>query len=188
MSFQVFHFDPAFTVEVNPEFPGAGQWSCPVFSFGTDGDVVDSFVSPWGTPLVIRVIPRVGDEWVGMFPDGTGIVAATPAPNAACVVGGEAWLVDVRNPQAGAQHLLTWPTRVHAFMELPLLLVTDEVSIVAVGQRGVEWRSPRLCLDDLRVHGATGDDLRCTGFMGGGEETFAVDARTGRRVDGRYVS
>ncbi len=187
MSFEPLHFQPAFSVAVDPEFPGRGEWDCPVFSFAPDGEMAEAFRSPWGTPFIIEVTPHGGGKWVGAFPNGSGRVYATPAPDLACVVGDDAWLVDVRNPDAGAKHLLSWPTQTRAFKTLPLLLIADQVSIVAVGAGGVAWRSPRLCSDDLRIDGASEREVRCHGSLYGKNGPFAVDAKTGRRLDGVHV-
>jgi hypothetical protein len=149
---------------------------------------VDPFLSPWGTPLVVEITTEADDKWVGMFPNGSGTVYATPSPHLACVVGESAWLLDVRDPASGAEHLFTWPTAARSFPELPLLLVAGATDVVAVGESGVAWRSPRLCWDGLRIQQATGNEIRCSGDFGEEEDSFAIDARTGTRTDGRFVA
>ena len=63
-------FESAFAVEVDPEFPAAGDWGCEVIGFDRDGNAVGDFVSRWGAPLVARIEPAAGPAWVAMFAAG----------------------------------------------------------------------------------------------------------------------
>lgn len=106
-SFETFDFDPAFTVEVEPEFPGDGDWQCPVVGFDRNGRVMAEFGSRWGTPFVARIRPRSASEWIAMFAaGGLGSLRsafATPAPQFGAVLADSlAYLVDVMAPGAPA--------------------------------------------------------------------------------------
>jgi hypothetical protein len=70
VAFETLGFECAFTVEVDPEFPGDGDWGCPVVGFDRTGGVMPAFESRWGTPLVARVQPDSGQAWVAMFAAG----------------------------------------------------------------------------------------------------------------------
>jgi len=76
-------FAPTYEIESDPEFPADGAWPCPVFAFDRDGRVGPEFVSRWGAPRIVRVLPAASSEWVGMFPSGglSGVsgVFATPS-------------------------------------------------------------------------------------------------------------
>src|SRR5439155_18309383 len=103
--FERFHFRPRYKLEVDPEFPGDGQWGCPVFGFDRDGRIMERFASRWGAPLTVRV-QAPSQVWVGMFAAGGlgGLrgVFACPSPSGLCaVVDGEAYLVEVDHPERG---------------------------------------------------------------------------------------
>ncbi|MEZ5245464.1 MAG: hypothetical protein R2707_10235 [Acidimicrobiales bacterium] len=98
-----FDFKADYQVIVDPEFPGDGNWRCPVFGYDRDGAVVDQFESRWGTPLVLEVEPMNGQRWVGMFEasglGGTTGVFATPDPARLCaVVDGLAYVINAADP------------------------------------------------------------------------------------------
>src|SRR5258705_13453288 len=98
-----FSFAPAFSFETDPEFPGSGEWDCPVFYFGRDGAITQAFESRWGTPLVVRVEPPTNQAWVGMFASGGlgGVRDTTPCPsptNLCLIADGLAYVVDVEHP------------------------------------------------------------------------------------------
>src|SRR5687767_1511778 len=100
MSFHAGAFESAFTVEIDPEFPGDGDWKCRVVGFDRDGIAMHEFDSRWGTPFIIRVEPEQGDPWVAMFAaGGLGTLRgafATPSPTSLVVVAdGLAYLIDV---------------------------------------------------------------------------------------------
>lgn len=181
-------FEPAYEVEVGPEFPSNGDWSCPVFAFDRDGRVVDEFVSRWGALLTVRVKTGEGAEWVGHFPAGGlgGVdgVFACPAPAQLCVVvDGSAFLLDVEAP-AAAVIAHDQVGQVVPVAGVPLLLLVRFIDIVAIGPEGVAWRSPRLALDGLRVVHAAADGIRCVAdTCGDAGEDFVVDPATGERVD-----
>lgn len=195
---RMFHrlgFEPAYGVEVDAEFPSGGDWPCPVFSFDRDGRVCEEFVSRWGAPLVVRVAPEVGPEWVGMFPAGGlgGVdgVFAGPAPVQMCaVVNGLAYLVRVDEPEAGAVITHDQVGQVVPVVGAELLLLVRFIDIVAVGPEGVAWRSARLAVDDLRVVRADADGVHCTAdVLGDSAASIVVDPATGRvragpRLDG----
>jgi hypothetical protein len=75
-AFERFQFRPAYATEVNPEFPGNGDWGVPVFGFGRDGQVSETFESRWGAPLLVRVTRDSSEKWIGMFAAG-GVAGVT---------------------------------------------------------------------------------------------------------------
>jgi hypothetical protein len=193
--FHRFGFEPAYEVDLDPEFPSAGDWPCPVFGFDHDGRVVSEFVSRWGTPLIVRVAPANAAEWVGMFPaDGlSGVegVFAGPGPQQMCVlVGGQAYLVQVDVPEDAAVVAHFQVGQVVPALDPPLLLLVRFMDIVAIGTEGIAWRSPRLAVDDLRVLRADAGGVHCVGYLlGDSLQEFVVDPANGRvsagaRLDG----
>ena len=178
-------FSPEYEVEVHPEFPGNGEWTVPIVAFDSQGRVQPDIRSPWGAPLVLRVVPLDFPEWVGTFPSGgdggTRGVYATPSPARACVVvDGDSFLVDVRDPHAGAEAIAGQVTQVVAAPVPPLLLLVTCVGIVAVGEQGVLWRSA-LADDNLHVVSVNETVITCSGYSKGCVETILVEPTTGER-------
>lgn len=189
MSFQVGEFKTAFTVEVDPQFPGDGDWKCRVVGFNRDGAAMDEFDSRWGTPFIVRIEPDGGDSWVAMFAAG-GLgslrgVFATPNPTALVVVGdGLAYLVDVDSLPSSARTVHDQVHQVVATSDPPLLLLVRFIDIVAIGSDGVAWATPRLCVDDLEVVRADQTGIVCSCDNLGGTATITLDPRTGEQIAG----
>ena len=187
MSFHAGAFEPAFTVEVDPEFPGDGDWNCRVVGFDRAGVAMDEFDSRWGTPFIIRVEPEEGDPWVAMFAaGGLGSVRcafATPSPTALVVVAdGLAYLVDI--DLSSARTVQDQVHQVVATSDPPLLLLVRFIDIVAIGSDGVAWATPRLCVDDLQVVRADRMGIECSCDNLGGTATITLDPRTGEQLAG----
>ena len=186
---QGFHFSTAFDVTVNPEFPGNGDWGCPIFGFDRDGRVQEQFESRWGAPTVVEVVPAGGERWVGQFAAGGlgGIsgVFATPGSSQLCVVAdGLAYVLEVHAAHRGAGVVHDQVGQVETVDGPDLLLLVRSTDIVAIGSAGVEWRSSRLALDDLRVLSTSGATITCSLDNLGGTSTITVSAATGEQVDG----
>ncbi len=186
---EAFHFTPEFVVSHDPEFPGNGQWGCPVFGFGRDGKPQEPFESRWGTPVVIEVVSTERERWIGQFAaGGLGGVSglfATPRNRALCVVAdGLAYLLDVDNAGSGAQIVQDQVEQVEAVGVADLLLLVRSTDIVAIGANGVEWRSSRLAVDELRVLSSSGGVITCSVYKLGGTSTITISVTTGDQLDG----
>lgn len=172
-----------FDVNVGPELPGDGQWSCPFFEFEESGQVGESVSSPWGTPLLIEIERLDADvRWVGQFPgrDGLTTTLATPDPFGACVIsGGQAWLVDVRQPHNGARAVHSHVVATAAMTQPALLLLVGFTDIVAIGPDGVAWATDRAATDDLRVVATSDGLIRCIACIHGADELVTLSADTG---------
>jgi hypothetical protein len=184
-----FSFPAAFLFDVDPEFPGDGEWDCPVVNFGRDGAVQSALDSRWGTPTVLRVEPTAAPAWVGMFAAGglgrLRVVVSCPSPtHVAVIADGLAYVVDVEQPQAGALIASDQVQQVVAMPEPPLLLFVRFSEIDALGPDGIEWSSPRLCIDELAVVAVSSDSVTCTGYNLGGSSTITVDPATGEQTAG----
>lgn len=188
-SFDAAAFEPADAIEIDPEFPGDGEWRCPVVGFDRDGDVMPEFDSRWGTPFVVRIRPRSASEWIAMFVAGglgtTRGAFATPAPHLLLVVAdGLAYLVDATVPDAPAQIVHDQVHQVVTCVDPPLLLLVRSIDMVAVGPSGVAWTTPRLCVDDLEVLHADRRGIVCSCDNLGGTPTLTLDPTTGAQLDG----
>jgi hypothetical protein len=188
-TFERYDFRPAYEIEVDPEFPGDGDWHAPVFFFDGDGTVSQSAGdSTSGAPLVIRVTMEQ-ERWVGTFAagiDGVRGVFATPDPiRMCCVVAGLAYVVSVTDPGAGAELAHGDTMRVMPVTGRSMLLLVGFVDMTALGQGGTQWRSERLVLDDLNVLHASADGIVCTGMVPGHDAPrIKLDPSTGHLVQG----
>ena len=184
-----FTFSPAFSFELDPEFPGNGEWDCPVFNFGRDGTIRSVFESRWGTPLVVRVRPTTTQEWVGMFASGGlgGVRATTacPSPTELCLIAdGLAYVVDVNRSDRGALVACDQVTQVVAMSDPPLLLFARFSNVVALGSQGVAWKSDRLFVDDIAISHASASAIVCIGENFGGSPSISLDPATGAQIAG----
>jgi hypothetical protein len=192
-AFRPHAFVPSFVVEVDPDFPASGAWADPVHCFDTHGSHSDTVATRWGPPFITRVIPASsGKPWVGMFVsgglgEGCSEAHACPDPAQLCVVvGGLAYLVDVESPGADATPLLNPVTQIVAVDNPALLIRVTFPELMALGTKGIAWRTDRIALDGLRVHSVLGDELRCTADNPeGGRDPLVMDATSGRQTSGR---
>lgn len=179
-------FASAYTIEVDPEFPGNGDWGCPAVGFDRTGAVMADFDSRWGTPFIVRIHPDGGQEWVAMLAAG-GLrtlrdAFVTPDPHVlAVVVDGLAYLVDTRTPDVPAQIVHNQIHQVVPSTDPPLLLFARFIDIVAVGPTGIAWRTPRLCVDGLDVREVSANGVVC---FCDNLATITLDPATGAQVEG----
>ncbi|MEV6896489.1 hypothetical protein [Amycolatopsis sp. NPDC051372] len=190
--FHTFGFEPNYTVEVDPPFPPDGTWDCPIVEVDTDGRAHPRAVFESRTALIARVEPAEGPAWLGMFANGgLGQVDETfacPGPGQLCVVAeGMAYLIRVDSPIDGAVIVQDQVQHVVADEEHQLLLLANDLDLVAVGVNGLAWQSPRLALDGLSITGADSEGIHCHAWLGdhdGSTELVTVDPRTGQVAAG----
>jgi hypothetical protein len=186
-------FAPTFDVECGAEFPGDGSWGCPILGFDRQGNLGEPFESRWGSPTVVRVQPHDADEWVGTFAAGglgglSGIYGC-PSPRDLCVIAdGLVYLVEVTKPHAGAVVLHDQVHQVVRVAEHDLVLFVRCIDIVALGVKGIAWRTQRLVVDDLWVRQAVRDFIICSGDNLGGTPEIEIDPQTGRQTAGTVLS
>jgi hypothetical protein len=182
-------FTSAYAIEVDPEFPGDGNWGCPVTGYDQTGAVMQEFDSRWGTPFIVLINPVGGSPWVAMLEAGGlgGLRGAftTPEPHLlAVVVNGLAYLLDARSPGIPAQIVHDQIHEVVPITDPPLLLFVRFFDMVAFGPTGLAWKTPRLCVDDLAVREVSGDGIVCSCENLGGTPTITLDPVTGAQVAG----
>ena len=188
-----------YDFETNPEFPGTGDWGCPTYHFAATHDHVrvtcgDHVYRGPAADLVVRVVSSSGTRWVGYFASGLGgATAALRSPAAGhllVVASGAPYLVDVEEPGASTVATQGMPVRSVIHLADSVLLASD-LDITAVGASGVEWSTPRLCLDDLAVERVEDGVIQCTGWFGEsdayGRDEISIDLTTGRQVGGRVL-
>ena len=192
MELEANGFESAFAVEIDPEFPAAGDWGCEVIGFDRDGNAVGDFVSRWGAPLVARIEPVAGPAWVAMFAAGglgsfRGVFATPASTELAVVVDGLAYVVETAEPPSEAAAVLDGVHAVAACGDPPLLLLVTQLDILALGPSDVAWKTPRLCLDELQVRHADRDGIICSidnSAAGWGNGEIVLDPASGDQVAG----
>lgn len=187
--FQRFHFTPSFEAIVDPEFPGDGNWGCPVHGFCRDGEATERFDSVWGSPLVVEVLPFGGGRWVGHYASGGlgGVsgVFATPNPSQLGVAtDGLISFTSVDDPGAGAAVVRDAVQQIVAVADRPVLLLVGFSEMAAIDSQGVAWETPRLAVDDLKVISTSGGSIECTLDNLGGSATISLDASNGEQIVG----
>jgi hypothetical protein len=65
-----------------------------------------------------------------------------------------------------------------------LLLFVPFIDMVAVGPSGFEWRTPRLCVDDLHVREVSPAAIICSCDNLGGTPTITLDPGSGAQLEG----
>lgn len=184
MPFETFGFATNYTVELNPEQPGAG-W----------GDRARVMVRPGANEAVLaEVTPSEGAPWLAIDGAFTGTPpwpCATPNPNVLCFgagwseVGGQ--LVDVSTRET-VLDLHSYMPNAYGIPELDLLLLVSFTDIVAIGVDGIVWESEQLAWDDLSVHGVGAEGILCEGYLGGKQPiSFMVDPATGQPLSGPFA-
>ena len=188
-SFDSLGFASQYQCTVDPEFPGTGSWSYPTYEFPPGHAPNAAFRSPWGAPLVIRVEPDEGTEWVGFFRAGGigGLTGAYGCPNLGqiCVsTQGVAYLVNIDKPTACQALSLTPVLKIHRVADADLVLLTSFISMLALDRHGPLWITDRLCLDELEVVAASVTGILCSGSWLGETERFTLDPASGTVISG----
>ena len=182
-------FPRDYEVVVHPEYPPDGKWRVPAFAFDRTGRPAADGVARHGTAVAVLVRPAGGGDWLATFPGGaTGAVEVhpTPSPEHVCVVaGGDAHLVRVTAPEAGAPMVVEYVEQVTLSVEPPLLLLVGDLGLVALGPDGLAWRAEEWwALEHIRVQRADEDGIRCAGRAWDGSPVeFLVDPDDGRLVE-----
>jgi hypothetical protein len=189
VSFEPLGFRHDYSIELDPEFPGDGEWDCQAVGFSAEGEPLGFLESPWGIPLVLRVIPQAGNDWVLSISGGNGLTSlrgiyATPQPDVfLAVVDGAGLFVRATDPSSA------WPlgvmvTQVYgSALPRPVLLISRGISLVAMDADGILWQTPRLCWDDLTIERIEGNEVHCSGdFLP--PAPFVLDLSTGERLSG----
>jgi len=175
-----------YEVEIDPEFPGDGQWGCPSVGFTSNGDRTDFLANAAG--LIVRFQTEQDGPWIASF-SGTGGsrlrgLYALPCPDEILVVlDGAALIVNAADPERQATRVGWSVHQVVAVEEPSLVLVAGFFDITALGVQGLRWSTPRLCLDDLRIDATALGKVMCSGqFMS--RDNLVLDLTTGEQLSG----
>jgi hypothetical protein len=188
-----FGFSHTYSVEVDPAFPGDGEWDCTTVGYNAEGAPTEFLDSRWGVPVVLRVTPQDGEDWVLSVSGGNGLTSlrgiyATPQPEEfLVVVDGAALLVRADGP-ASVRSLGLMVTQILGVDESqPVLLINRNISVAALDASGVRWQTQRLCWDDLTIERVVDEEVHCSGeFVP--RASFVLDLQSGDQLSGpRYA-
>lgn len=114
----------------------------------------------------------------------SGVWSCPNAKELCAVAGGYAYVIDTLDPQRFT-HLAMRPVlEVRSLAEQRLLLFAGHHSLLAWGEQGLAWESPRLSSEGLRLGDADGEALHGFGWdlLTDREVPFTIDLRTGERI------
>jgi len=180
-TFNALGFLAAYSCEILPGLPAVGL---PPLAFARPPQAAHS------EGLVLRVLPAVGQPWVGNFHrgnEGTSGVFASPDPATVCIVArGQGYLVKTNTPSVfelveadPIKQVLSVPAR-------GLLLFVDYTTVAAYGVGGLVWRTARLSWDGVRITDAGPDSVSGLAWdaAAGKDTPFAIDTLTGVHTGG----
>lgn len=143
--------------------------------------------------VYLRVTPQASNAWIGFFAlgfdseDVAGGVYSCPDPGSLCVVvGGYAYIVDVRDPQRWIQLDLRPVVQVNPVPELKLLLFVGFTNISGLGKSKHLWTTERLSWEGISIQSIQDTTLHGTGWdmLTDKEVPFEVDLLTGKSSGG----
>jgi hypothetical protein len=112
----------------------------------------------------------------------TGVFGCPGRDHLCVVADGIAYLIDVRQPEAGALIAQNMVWQVETVPDANLLLLVSPWDIVAIGLEGVAWRTRRLAVEDLRIEQGDAKSIVCSLDNLGGTSTIQLDPRTGEQI------
>jgi len=175
----------SYEVEELREIPGAGALDVPLFYIPP----------PRGRPehdgLWLKFAAATGKPWVGVFafgctsPPAFSRVVSSPDPERAVVIAtGAGFLVKADDPSQWEEIQVRPILDIRSAPEHGILIFSDFTRLAAYGHKGLIWRSPKVCWDELRIGNVTRDTIEGTGYdpTNLDESKFVVDIRTGRSL------
>lgn len=151
-----------------------------------------------GARLTFEVVTDGGSRWAGAVALGENSVLravtglySTPNPTRLCLVArGDAYLIDVRDPNSGEVIHTGGPVvALRAVTAENLLLLSSSWHITAIGPSGVIWQTARLSIDGIRLDEVDGSRLAGVADPESEEPSdFSVDLRTGSHEGGVTLS
>jgi len=141
--------------------------------------------------FIVSVNPLKSSSWIGIFAPGypkalTGVFSCPDEQSVCVVASGQAYFVQVYNPQIWeqVQAFPIWDIRV--ILEKQLLVLADFTVLTAYGPHGIVWVTDRLSWDGIKITDVTSDWIRGLAWDSPQEKNveFIVDLRTGDHKGG----
>lgn len=176
-------FSASYDVRVVSELPHQRQSP---LEFSRGGRIVEGGV-------MIDVTPDSGQPWIGMVANASKTVSlahsgvySTPAERRLCVVGrGDAYFIDTSSPKEWWVLEASPVIAVRSALAERLLLFATPWRVIAVGESGLAWQTPRIAIDGI-VLGEV-----CDGQLAGVADPhddesrdFTIELRTGHHRGG----
>lgn len=172
-----FSLRPDANVMTRESFPAGTRFYIP--SGGTEGGK-DGVIVTFGL--------GTDHEWTGVFAFGVNgnlttkaVIPLANSDRVLVVADGDGFVVREQVP-GEFEKVRAVPVRsVHVIESHGIVLLADDISLSAYGERGLVWDTGRIAWGDLRVEYVSGDKISCVAFDIRSEKDiqFTVDARTG---------
>lgn len=140
--------------------------------------------------VLIKISPKGSGPWIGMFAFGHDLqrgrpsgIFSCPDEKMVCIVAGDrAYAVDSRDPSTCAIIPCTPILGVRAIPNTQLIVFWNFIQIVALGERGLRWKSEKLCSDDLKIEEVTTRSIKGKGWSAPKRAfvEFELDLATGK--------
>jgi len=177
----------SYEVQELDELPGTGKLAVPLIFFPPPRN------RPEHEGLWLRVRAVGGREWIGVFkfgyssPPAFSRVVSSPDPDRVCVISsGAAYVVKADEPEVWEEIPIIPVLDVRSIPDHGLLVLSDYSRLAAYGSRGLVWRSPHVCYDELKISRVTSETIEGIGYDPTNsithESRFAVDLKTGRSL------
>jgi hypothetical protein len=186
IQFTDFGFVASYKVDINPEFPTAGEWGAPNFLFG--GKSKDT--------LTVRITPHLTESWVASFAVGgnghylNGLFACPNPEQLLVAAGTDAYLIQVARPGKADDLPISPVLHVQRPTGMDLLVVGSFTNLAAVDDNGLRWVTGRLFIDDLELLEGPPGKISVRGSVNSvpsAPEVLIIDPSRGELIEGpRY--
>lgn len=150
-----------------------------------------------GNRTIVRVRPKGGEPWFGVFPQGvegaadvTGLHVWPSTRKLFVIAQGNGYVVDANNPQNWSPAHLAPITSFGSETEGGLLVISDNLRVAAYSAEKMVWKSAQISWNGIKnlrfteegILGEAWDDLW------GAWVSFLVDTKTGKHQGGATFS
>lgn len=167
-----------------PGFPDEGIETVPIGAGGLKGGW-----SGHSEGMIVEFeSTKLGVKWIGNFQPGSGswngIVGHPNKKNILVVANGQGYLVDPLSREVADR-----PNDIQCVLELPgLLVISDGITLTALGESGAQWQSERIAWDEMRNLRVV-DGILLGEASGPGDKTwleFSLDLASGEVTHSHY--
>ena len=170
-----FGFGHSYRVDPDPEFPPGGRWQVPVYHFA--GESFREVDGPEGSG--VYRIDHPDGSWIASFPTTVQFYTSSdPDVGFAFIEYGPGYLIDMKNPGSRTKHMDLYVVSVARAGDG--LIVGSWIDLTLLNpDRGIVWRTVRLCADALTIVGVGSDEVHCSGEFIGETREFEVSLADG---------
>jgi len=138
-------FAPTYEVDIDPEFPGDGDWGVPEFRFGYRSS----------STLTLRIRPKAASPWIASFALETrgrlisGLYACPNPSHLLIAAGSSAYLIRVAEPGSVEELPIAPVLAVRRPAGTGLIVIGSFTSLAAIDDIALRWVTGQLFTDDL---------------------------------------